>query len=134
MAFEIYLPEKRVAASRGLWLERLPVDFLDDTRRDRPSHTAFVGWNSELAREIRRVRCQIGESTLHVGCCSHRTQCVVLADLRHPEHGHDAVAHQLDDRAPMGVDGAPHRRVVAVHEMARRFGVEADSEPFEAGR
>ena len=61
MAFEIYLPEKRVAASRGLWLDRLPVDFLDAARRDRPGHTAFVGWNSELAREIRLSYAELSE-------------------------------------------------------------------------
>ena len=26
MAFEIHLPEKRIAASRGLWQDRLPID------------------------------------------------------------------------------------------------------------
>ena len=53
MAFEIHLPEKRIAASRGLWQDRLPIDDLDEVRRGSPGRTAFVGWNSALSREIR---------------------------------------------------------------------------------
>jgi cyclohexanecarboxylate-CoA ligase len=61
MAFEIYLPEKRIAASRGLWLDRLPIDFLDEAVRKNPGRTAFVGWNSGLAREIRLTYAEFGE-------------------------------------------------------------------------
>ena len=48
MAFDIYLPESRLQASRGLWLDRLPIDFLDEARRKSPGRTAFVGRNSAL--------------------------------------------------------------------------------------
>src|SRR5581483_4541013 len=60
MGFDIYLPEARIAASRGLWPDRLPVDYLDDAVRERPDATAFVGWNSALAREVRLTYAELG--------------------------------------------------------------------------
>ena len=48
MAFEIYLPQARIAASRGLWAERLPIDDLDAAVATAPDRTAFVGRNSAL--------------------------------------------------------------------------------------
>ncbi len=60
MGFDIYLPETRIAASRGLWPDRLPVDYLDDAVRERPDATAFVGWNSALAREVRLTYAELG--------------------------------------------------------------------------
>jgi cyclohexanecarboxylate-CoA ligase len=53
MPFDIHLPESRLAASRALWPNRLPVDDLDAAVRTQPDRTAFVGWNSALAQEIR---------------------------------------------------------------------------------
>jgi cyclohexanecarboxylate-CoA ligase len=61
MAFDIHLPEQRLAASRGLWLDRLPIDFLDEARRSNPGRLAFVGWNSVLPREIRLTYAELGE-------------------------------------------------------------------------
>jgi cyclohexanecarboxylate-CoA ligase len=61
MGFEIYLPESRAAASRGLWLDRLPIDFLDEAARRHPDSTAFVGWNSAQARELRLAYAQLRE-------------------------------------------------------------------------
>ena len=65
MAFEIYLPQARIAASQGLWAERLPIDDLDAAVRAAPERTAFVGRNSVLApgdpphlRRARRARRQ----------------------------------------------------------------------------
>ena len=60
MAFETHLPESRLQASRGLWLDRLPVDFLDEARRGSPDRTAFVGRNSVLGREIRLTYAELG--------------------------------------------------------------------------
>ena len=61
MAFEIHLPEKRVAASRGLWADRLPIDDLDAAVHAVPERTAFVGWNSALRKEIRLSYAELGE-------------------------------------------------------------------------
>ena len=61
MAFEIYLPQTRIAASRGLWLDRLPVDDLDEAIRDGAERTAFVGWNSAQGREIRLSYAELGQ-------------------------------------------------------------------------
>ena len=61
MAFEIHLPEKRIAASRGLWQDRLPIDDLDDARRQDPGRTAFVGWNSARAQEIRLTYAELAD-------------------------------------------------------------------------
>jgi cyclohexanecarboxylate-CoA ligase len=60
MAFEIYLPASRLEASRGLWLDRLPVDFLDAARRASPERAAFVGRNSAQGREIRLTYAELG--------------------------------------------------------------------------
>ena len=51
MAFEIHLPQQRIETSRGLWLDRLPIDFLDKVRRAQPDRLAFVGWNGTQRRE-----------------------------------------------------------------------------------
>ena len=61
MAFEIYLPPERIAASRGLWPDRLPIDALDAAIAKGPDNTAFVGWNSALRREIRLTYAELGE-------------------------------------------------------------------------
>src|SRR5262245_46070720 len=61
MAFQIYLPERRIAASRGLWLDRLPVDDLDAAAANGAGRTAFVGWNSARQREIRLTYGELGQ-------------------------------------------------------------------------
>ena len=61
MAFEIYLPEKRIVESRGLWPDRLPIDTLDAAVAKSPAATAFVGRNSAQAREIRLSYAELGE-------------------------------------------------------------------------
>ena len=61
MAFEIYLPAERIAASRGLWPDRLPIDALDAAIAKGPDSTAFVGWNSALRREVRLTYAELGE-------------------------------------------------------------------------
>jgi cyclohexanecarboxylate-CoA ligase len=60
MGFEIYLPQDRIAASRGLWPERLPIDYLDQAIADKPDGAAFVGWNSALGREVRLSYGELG--------------------------------------------------------------------------
>jgi cyclohexanecarboxylate-CoA ligase len=61
MAFEIFLPQSRIAVSRGLWPNRLPIDDLDDVVDNSPGRTAFVGWNSALRREIRLSYAELGD-------------------------------------------------------------------------
>src|SRR5262245_27098885 len=61
MAFQIYLPATRIAAARGLWLDRLPVDDLDEAIRNGAARTAFVGWNSAQGREIRLSYAELGQ-------------------------------------------------------------------------
>jgi len=61
MAFEIHLPEWRIAAQRKLWANRLPIDDLDDAVRMAPGRTAFVGRNSTQRREVRLTYAEFGE-------------------------------------------------------------------------
>jgi cyclohexanecarboxylate-CoA ligase len=61
MAFEIFLPQSRIAVSRGLWPNRLPIDDLDEAVSKSPGRTAFVGWNSALRREVRLSYAELGE-------------------------------------------------------------------------
>jgi cyclohexanecarboxylate-CoA ligase len=61
MAFEIHLPDKRIARSRGLWLDRLPIDGLDEAIANSAGRTAFVGWNSGRQREIRLTYAELGQ-------------------------------------------------------------------------
>jgi cyclohexanecarboxylate-CoA ligase len=61
MAFEIFLPQSRIEASRRLWPNRLPIDDLDDAVSKSPGRTAFVGWNSALRREIRLSYAELGD-------------------------------------------------------------------------
>src|SRR5581483_10757582 len=61
MAFEIYLPQKRIAQSKGLWPDRLPIDDLDRAVARSPGTTAFVGWNSVAQSEIRLTYSELGE-------------------------------------------------------------------------
>jgi cyclohexanecarboxylate-CoA ligase len=61
MAFEIYLPQSRIAASKGLWADRLPIDDLDAAVAAAPGRTAFVGRNSALRQEIRLTYAELGE-------------------------------------------------------------------------
>jgi cyclohexanecarboxylate-CoA ligase len=61
MAFEIHLPQSRIAASKGLWADRLPIDDLDAAVATAPGRTAFVGRNSALRQEIRLTYAELGE-------------------------------------------------------------------------
>jgi cyclohexanecarboxylate-CoA ligase len=61
MAFEIYLPQNRIEASRGLWSDRLPIDHLDAAVSRHPGRTAFVGWNSARGAEVRLTYAALGE-------------------------------------------------------------------------
>jgi cyclohexanecarboxylate-CoA ligase len=61
MAFEVYLPPARIAASRGLWLDRLPIDDLDKAIRNGAGRTAFVGWNGAQGREMRLSYAELGD-------------------------------------------------------------------------
>jgi len=61
MAFDIYLPAKRVAESRGLWPDRVPIDDLDHAVRSAPDRTAFVGRNSTLRQEVRLTYAELGD-------------------------------------------------------------------------
>src|SRR5262245_7806090 len=61
MPFDIHLPPARIAAQRKLWVNRLPIDDLDAAVAAAPDRTAFVGWNSALAREIRLTYAELGE-------------------------------------------------------------------------
>src|SRR5262245_48813682 len=61
MAMEIWLPQTRRQASAQLWPNRLPIDDLDEAVRTGAERTAFVGWNSVLAREIQLSYGDLGE-------------------------------------------------------------------------
>jgi cyclohexanecarboxylate-CoA ligase len=61
MAFEIFLPQSRIEASRGLWSDRLPIDALDAAVSRHPHRTAFVGWNSARREEVRLTYAELGE-------------------------------------------------------------------------
>jgi cyclohexanecarboxylate-CoA ligase len=61
MAFDIYLPESRIDAARGLWPDQLPIDYLDSAVRAAPERTAFVGWNSALGQEVRLTYGELGD-------------------------------------------------------------------------
>ena len=61
MAFEIYLPQSRIAASRGLWADLLPIDDLDAAVRAAPDRPAFIGRNSALRQDIRLTYAELGE-------------------------------------------------------------------------
>ena len=69
MAFEIYLPDKRVAASHGLWPDCLPIDMLDRAIAKAPGSIAFVGWNSALKREIRLTYAELGDRVDRIASC-----------------------------------------------------------------
>jgi cyclohexanecarboxylate-CoA ligase len=61
MAFEIFLPQSRIEASRGLWPNRLPIDDLDAAVAKHPGRTAFVGLNSALGQVVRLTYAELGE-------------------------------------------------------------------------
>jgi cyclohexanecarboxylate-CoA ligase len=61
MALEVWLPQSRIAASRGLWLNRLPIDDLDAAARKNAGGTAFVGWNSALSRAVHLTYTELAE-------------------------------------------------------------------------
>jgi cyclohexanecarboxylate-CoA ligase len=53
MAFDIWLPQARIAASTRLWPGRLPIDDLDAAVAAGAERTAFVGYDSGLGQELR---------------------------------------------------------------------------------
>ena len=61
MAFDIWLPQSRIAASAKLWPGRLPIDDLDEAVRTSAARTAFVGWNSVLRQQIRLSYDELGQ-------------------------------------------------------------------------
>jgi cyclohexanecarboxylate-CoA ligase len=85
MAFQIYLPQARIAAAQGLWLDRLPIDDLDEAIHNGAGRTAFVGWNSAQGREIRLSYAELG----------HRADKIALGLLACGVGKGDVVAFQL---------------------------------------
>ena len=85
MAFEIYLPQARIAEQRKLWANRLPIDDLDDAVRAAPERTAFVGRNSALGREIRLTYAELSE----------RVDKIAMGLREHGVGNGDVVAFQL---------------------------------------
>jgi cyclohexanecarboxylate-CoA ligase len=61
MAMEVWLPQRRIEASQGLWPYRLPIDDLDAAACKSPGCTAFVGWNSALNQEVRLTYAELAE-------------------------------------------------------------------------
>src|SRR5690348_11036658 len=61
MAFDIWLPQARIAAAAKLWPDRLPIADLDAAVAAGPERVAFVGYNSELGQEIRLSYGELGE-------------------------------------------------------------------------
>ena len=53
MPFDIFLPEYRLAEAKGLWLDRLLIDDVDDAVANAPDRAAFVGRNSATGQEVR---------------------------------------------------------------------------------
>jgi cyclohexanecarboxylate-CoA ligase len=51
--FEIFLPEYRRAEAKGIWLDRLLVDDLDDAAAKTPERIAFAGRNTASGQDIR---------------------------------------------------------------------------------
>jgi cyclohexanecarboxylate-CoA ligase len=60
MDFDIFLPQSRIAAGRGLWPNRLPIDDLDRAVREAPDATAFVGVNSARGEEVALSYAELG--------------------------------------------------------------------------
>ena len=60
MGFDILLPHSRLAAARGLWPNRLPIDDLDRAVRSAPEATAFVGVNSARGEEVTLSYAELG--------------------------------------------------------------------------
>ena len=60
MEFDIFLPQSRIEASRGLWSNRLPIDDLDRAVGAFPNRAAFVGVNSARGEEIRLSYAELG--------------------------------------------------------------------------
>ena len=61
MGFEIFLPQSRIAASRRLWPDRLPIDDFDAAVSKYPDRIAFVGVNSALRQEVRLTYAELAE-------------------------------------------------------------------------
>src|SRR5262245_17164901 len=61
MALDIWLPQSRLEASRKLWLNKLPIEYLDRAVASSSRRTAFVGWNSALRQQIRLTYAELGE-------------------------------------------------------------------------
>ena len=61
MGFDTWLPDSRLAAAAKLWPNRLPINDLDDAIGSGAERTAFVGWNSVLAQQIRLSYAELGE-------------------------------------------------------------------------
>jgi len=85
MAFAIHLPQERIARSRGLWLDRLPVDDLDRAAAGNAGRTAFVGWDSVRRQEIRLTYAELRQ----------RVDKIALGLLDHGVGKGDVVAFQL---------------------------------------
>ena len=85
MPFEIFLPPYRLAEAKGIWLDRLLVDDLDDAVAKHPGKLAFAGANSMRHTEVRLTYAQLAE----------RVERIAAGLLRLGVERGDAVAFQL---------------------------------------
>jgi cyclohexanecarboxylate-CoA ligase len=85
MPFDVFLPSYRLAEAKGLWLDRLLVDDLDDAVASHPGKLAFAGTNSMRHTEVRLTYAQLAE----------RVERIAAGLMRLGVERGDAVAFQL---------------------------------------
>ena len=124
------LPEQDLARCRGLFQAGRDVHrvarhdlLVADTSDD------VTGVDSDPARERHPVvtfelRVQRREGSAHLARGTDGPQRVVLMNLRHAEDGHDGVADELLDGAPVMFDRRLHRLEEAFHDTADRLRIE----------
>ena len=77
---------------------------------------------------------QSRERLAHLDSGAHRPQCIVLVQRRQPEDGHDRVADELLDGAPMAFEHLLHGVEVPRHDAPERLGVEPFAEARRADK
>jgi hypothetical protein len=94
-------------------------------------YLARVQTHADLDLDAMRVAHLLGVSShrgLHVVGRVAGPDRVILVGQRRPEQGHDAVAHDLVDRALVAMDGLHHAFEDGVEEVAGLFGIAVGEE------
>ena len=113
------LAEQDLARRRHLLEAGGDVDRVTGDERLAVTGDDIAGIHTDANLQVERL-----DRIAHLGRGPHRTQRVILVDVRKAEHRHDRITDELLDRATVVLEDSPQLRVVTAHDASQRLRIQ----------